>query len=210
MVFSRILKLFLMNFPHHLPKADEIPVCSGGTPSGPRQIEHSEGTGLSTDSPTVPSWFCKTHHPTLPAPLGQGLYDRSQNLPASSRLTQAIPAMQPILPPFSSGRPRLGDPVWATPSGRPRLGGPVDLQAKRPRLTPPAFGTSAAQTFALKKKFKEKLQVMESISSPNPIGGPALRWSGTPMVRHSGGPALRWSGTPVVRHSGGPLVSPPD
>ena len=196
MVFSRILKLFLMNFPHHLPKADEIPVCSGGTPSGPRQIEHSEGTGLSTDSPTVPSWFCKTHHPTLPAPLGQGLYDRSQNLPASSRLTQAIPAMQPILPPFSSGRPRLGDPVWATPSGRP---GRSTGQA--PPTNPASLWHFGCSDICVEKKVQRKIASYGVHLIPQPY-----RWSGTPMVRHSDGPALRWSGTPVVRHSGGPAL----
>ena len=39
---------------------------------------------------------------------------------------------------------------------------------------------------------------------PNPVGDPALRWSGIPVARHSGGPAFRWSGIPVARHSGGP------
>ena len=109
MVFSRILELFLMNFPHHLPKADEIPVCSGGTLSGPRQIEHSEGIGLSTNSPTVQSWFCKTHQPTLPTLSARG----SKIALRTFLLRHALPGNTSHAASFAPV------PVQATPPARP-------------------------------------------------------------------------------------------
>ena len=89
----------------------------------------------------------RLHSPPYRAgPRRRGFLDRSKNLPASSRLPWTTSAMQPILPPFQSRRPRRS-------TGQ----------------APPTNPTSPAVlvlTFVLKTKFKEKLQFTESISPP--------------------------------------------